>query len=114
LTYGVHESLNNFAKYLLIKLKIYILKIREIGDTFFMFWKALDDWDFLGGNFIIFKPKVWELLNFFELFSSLKIKFLTLKNSSDFDLHKNIFNGKKWSKIEKFENHTIKITKVLN
>jgi hypothetical protein len=23
-----------------------------------MYWKALDEWDFLGGNFINFKPKV--------------------------------------------------------
>jgi hypothetical protein len=23
-----------------------------------MCWKALDEWDFMGGNFIIFKPKV--------------------------------------------------------
>ncbi len=78
-----------------------------------MYWKALNEWDFLGGNFIIFIPKVGEMLNF-ELFSSLKIEVFYLKKSFDFDLHKSIFNGKKWSKIEKIENHTIKITKVLN
>jgi len=78
-----------------------------------VYWKALDEWDFLGGNFIIFKPKVGKRLNF-ELFSSLKIKVFTLKNLLILIYTKRIFNGKKWSKIENFENHTIKINKVLN
>jgi hypothetical protein len=78
-----------------------------------VYWKGLDEWDFLGGNFIILKPKVGEMLNF-ELFSTLKIKIFTLKNLLILIYTKRIFNGKKWSKIENFENHTIKITKVLN
>ncbi len=69
--------------------------------------------DFLGGNFIIFIPKVREMLNF-ELFSSLKIKVLTLKNLLILIYTKGFLMEKKWSKIENFENHTIKITKVLN
>jgi hypothetical protein len=36
------------------------------------YWKALDDEDFFGGNFVIFKLKVVEILNF-EEYSSLEI-----------------------------------------
>jgi len=32
--------------------------VHILGGTFFVYWKALDEWDFLGGNFIILKPKV--------------------------------------------------------
>jgi len=78
-----------------------------------VYWKALDEWDFLGGNFIIFKPKVKEMLNF-ELFSSLKIKVWTLKSLLILIYTKRIFNEKKWSKIENFEIIQQKLTKVLN
>jgi len=78
-----------------------------------VYWKALDEWDFLGGNFIILKPKVKEMLNF-ELFSSLKIKVWTLKSLLILIYTKRIFNEKKWSKIENFEIIQQKLTKVLN
>jgi hypothetical protein len=38
--------------------------VREIGASSWYCWKALDEWDFLGGDFINFRLKVGEILNF--------------------------------------------------
>jgi hypothetical protein len=49
-------------------------KFKEIWIHFWYFFKAFDEWDFFGGDFLICKLKVQELLNF-ELFLSLKIQY---------------------------------------
>jgi len=49
-------------------------KFKENWIHFWYFCKAFDEWDFFGGDFLICKLKVQELLNF-ELFLSLKIQY---------------------------------------
>jgi hypothetical protein len=54
-----------------------IIKTNKFKENWIHFWyfcKAFDEWDFFGGDFLICKLKVQEILNF-ELFLSLKIQY---------------------------------------
>jgi hypothetical protein len=53
--------LNNFIKNIF---KIKNKNVREIGASSWYCWKALDEWDFFGGNLVNFRPKAGEILNF--------------------------------------------------
>jgi hypothetical protein len=43
--------------------KIQQYDFKKIGVKFWYYWKTFDEWDFLGDNFVILKPKEREILN---------------------------------------------------
>jgi hypothetical protein len=56
----VQELLSNIVNENLTKL---IFK-KEIDVDYCYCWKARNEWDFFGDDFIISRPMVWEILNF--------------------------------------------------
>jgi hypothetical protein len=56
----VQELLSNIVNENLIK----IIKKKEIDVDYWYCWKALNERDFFGDDFIISRPMVWEILNF--------------------------------------------------
>jgi hypothetical protein len=56
--------LNNFTKK---KFKIKNQNVREIRASSWYCWKALDEWDFFGGDFVNFRPKVGEILKILSI-----------------------------------------------